>query len=233
MHSYIKDRLPDAVKSLVDKLESLSGNEIKFVKSEKMVKRGLMLNISETEASIWFGAHEQLTPHAITHELLHVDRFWCLPAPQLGIKGQREKQHSLLSQVTNCLEHLVIVPRELEHGFDGFAMRTTELRRTWDEYPWPEWKDPMYRRIKLLVEWISTDFLTNDCEVRESARAALKTEGLYADAVNFSKKLRQIGSSPEAAMSTARRFMKVTVPCEFLYFDIRHRTKRYVDMPEH
>lgn len=52
----------------------------------------------------------------VTHELLHIERYWMEHVPQLYPADRRNWKNC--AQMENALEHLVIVPREADYGFD-------------------------------------------------------------------------------------------------------------------
>ena len=80
---------------------------------------------NHNRATIFIRSEESFQPQGILHELLHIHRYWVEAVPQvMPAKGDRNTDESwrITSQIENTLEHLVIVPREADYGFEPYSL---------------------------------------------------------------------------------------------------------------
>ncbi len=140
----------------------------------------------------------------------------------------------IANQIENNLEHLVIVPQELEYGFDSHLQYNERARKSWEDYPWPDINEPWARRKNCLLGWLTTSFLTTDPGIQKLAEKSLQSEALLDEAKAFSEKIGRILKSKERCISTAVRFLHIPrQEATMTYLDIRNKRLVRKPVPEH
>ena len=165
--------------------------------------------------------------HGILHELLHVQRYWVEGVPQvMPIKDAPDNNWGVTSEIENCLEHQIIVPREADYGIEPYSYwnRTEEI--LWERYPWPDISEPFARRKVCLLGWLSVCRLVTDERVRSHAEFCLHEEGMLAEAERFRKKIFKTIHHKPSALSAAVRFLRIPRKDVLLvYMDVRNRQR--------
>ena len=213
MDPFYKSRLPANIAGLVDRIEDFAKREIGVAVDDRPVSLTspnpdrLASNVTHESAKILLRSRDVFDPHSVLHELLHIERLWVERIPQLLAKYDYQLA-SITGALENALEHLIIVPREADYGFDPYPYWNDTVRRNWDKYPWPDMKDRSVRRINCLLGWLSASNLVNDPAVREHVEECLKGEGLFDEAERFRARIAEKLSSKVQAISTVVRFLK-------------------------
>lgn len=243
MERRLKEQLPVKVQRLVDDLERFADLEIGVKVDPNPVSTTdpnpdrLAADITQHHATILLRSEDDFPPHSVLHELLHVHRWWIERVPQvMPIKGSQDSDDrwSVTSQIENALEHLVIVPREADYGFDPFQYWNDTAKTIWGWYPWPDVTDPWARRKNCLLGSLSSAFLVNDVGVKQSAERCLREEGLLAESQRFTKKIGTVMNSKPHAVSAVLRFLKIPFEdVRLVGFDVKSRTRFSVEIPKH
>ena len=128
---------------------------------------------------------------AVRHEVLHVRRILVEHVPRLALAEDVEWDPSLekeLTQVDNALEHLVIVPMELQCHPDRRAHWELVMTRIWkDELPHKF--SELDRRIGVCLHWTFLRHVLNHSPTLNSAIAFMDVHDLRAEADSFSDQL--------------------------------------------
>lgn len=182
-------------------------------------------------AVILLPTEEPLTPQAVYHELLHAHRLWIERVPELVLLGEDQNNWEIVGELESDLEHLIIIPRQIEAGMHELERLRRGAARTWAEYPWPETESRWRRRYTCLVHWLSRDLFADD-DVARRMRECLIAEGLLREAELFRSKALSLLGRKEDLAACAVRFLKIP-PNEIglRYVDVRNRAFRIVALP--
>jgi hypothetical protein len=169
----------------------------------------------------------------VVHELLHVHRYWVEGVPQCQPVPEKFSPQilSYIGANENLLEHLMIVPREAEYGFDrsvwnGFA------REKWNDYPWPSHPGAGDRRVHSLRAKLETD-LADDPAIHQLGRECLRLEGLEGEADKFSTRAKELLDNKPRLVACAARFFRTPKHLSRLvYFDVQRGEERFEPVPD-
>lgn len=230
----VLESLPPAVRALLDEIESFAGQVVRFEKNPFPISQtnpnplAPALACNNVSARVMLREGSLQDAQGILHELLHLRRFWVDGIPQLVPKVDNEGNWGVTGSVENDLEHLVIVPREADYGFDPYPYWNATLTENWARYPWPEMTNKWARRKNLLLGWLSVAKICNDQALEEHARACLAKEGMLAEAQRFVTRVSK--ALPDKAKALAEVVSTLRIPRDdvrLLYIDIRTGTARY------
>ena len=236
--------LPEASLELLREIEDFAGLEIAFERRDEPAVPNLpnpdapAARVSHDGATISV-YKDVITPSGMTHELLHIYRYWVEAVPQVMPKKDKggsadNGRWATTSSIENALEHLVIVPREEEYGVYDEEFWNDISRANWGKYPWPDNNDPWSRRKDCLIGWLSCMEIVTDEAVRDLAKDCLVKEGLLSEAQNFHGKILKTLMNKPKALSAVMRFLKIPFNEVLLVtFDIRKRERIYAELPRH
>jgi hypothetical protein len=221
MDTFYKAQLPSNVVTLVDRIESFAKREISVAINNRPISPtspnpdSLAARVTPTEATILLRSKDVFPPHDVLHELLHIERLWVERIPQLvPVHDPHGTRSKIATIIENALEHLVIVPREANYGFDPYPYWNQTCRRTWAEYPWPVMTDLWQRRKACLLGWLTVSYLVNDSEVKGHVEDCLRKEGQAGpiqldEAKRFSARIGEKLVSKPQAQSAVLRFLEI------------------------
>jgi hypothetical protein len=232
----VRAGLPSSILALMDEIESFARLHLGFdhynfpVRANKFNPRAPATEVSPDGATVYLHDFDVLDLHGITHELLHIHRYWIEGVPQIQPARNVAANLQASTNIENGLEHLVIVPREATYGFDADRYWSDVARHKWAQYPWPWIAD---RRNDILLERLALE-LVKDLEVHQMARGHLRTEGMEEEADRFAQRIRQfLGNKPRAAACVVR-FMRIPPGLLHLtHIDVRNRSFRNEPIPAH
>jgi hypothetical protein len=236
------DALPSKALNLLETIENFAKKEIGFVSESTLPERFKIPGyratspkaaVSHVVATIILPSGD-IDPQGIVHELLHIHRYWVEGVPQCQPVPEKRSPQSLsyIGGTENLLEHLTIVPREAEYGFDrsvwnGFA------RKKWEAYPWANFPSDDNRRVKSLMTKLETD-LADDPRLHELGRECLRLEGFDREADIFSARAKELlHSKPRLVACTARFFKIPRNAIRLVYYDARIGEERIEPIPDH
>lgn len=230
MEARFLETLPSKISALALRIEAYSGVEIQVTQYGRDVPA---CKVSECEAIIYFPRLDSIEPRKMLHELLHIERNWPQMIPQLFTSNDTSWPHvEMIGKVDNALEHLVIIPREMDYGFEPFAPWNAKIRPKWQRGFWTEICHPDERRGNLLLSWLSVDFLATDGALRRLAQNALQEEGLLENAQEFSAAMRESLDQKDRMAASAVRFLRLPPESVTLdLFDVRARERRRSPVP--
>lgn len=123
--------LSNGGKALIKRIEEFAGREVEFIDgitAEDLPKYaapeggGLAsCRITEKYARVYLFGTANLT-HAVTHELLHIERYWNEQIPQIESIGGNQDDWNFTSAVESTIEHLAIIPKEQKYGLPNWEM---------------------------------------------------------------------------------------------------------------
>lgn len=237
-HEYLS-RLPDPVRDLVVRIEAFAETEIQVKVDPRPIEPTdpnpdrLACEVTERTATIWLRAADAFPPSSVSHELLHIERYWNERIPQiLPTPDLTGSNITITSAIENGLEHLIIVPREEVFGLDPYPYWAETARKNWSTYPWPQLTDSWVRRKNCLLGWLTVAHLTKDQELQARVRSHLRSEGLLADAEAFSAKITRTLPSKTRALGTVVRFLRIPYhQVTGVLLDVQNRRRVAVTIP--
>jgi hypothetical protein len=110
------------------------------------------------------------------------------------------------------------------YGFDPAAFFNREQATLWDRSYWGAIGNPDNRRLRLLLNWLSVDFLVTSEEVRALALTGLADTGLSEIAFSFSSAVRRARYDKPRLASAAAYFLPLPAGCtQLMLFDVSRR----------
>jgi hypothetical protein len=239
MDTFFKAQLPSNIKGLVDRIEGFANREIAVevdgrpVSPTSVNPDRLAAQVTHTSATILLRSRDVFPAHDVLHELLHIERFWVEGIPQV-LPRNDPSRITITGDIENAIEHLIIVPREAEYGFDPFSYWNETTCRNWASYPWPAMTNAWARRKSCLLGWLSASRLVNDQAVRRHVEECLAKEGLLDEGRRFSARIEAVLSSKPRAISAALRFLKIPrADVVAVRIDIKNSSHHEVLIPLH
>jgi len=162
---YLK-QLPNSVVELIQEIESFSSREIQVRKNTTPVSptdpnpNGPACRVNNLEACIYL-RNENIDAQGMTHELLHIHRYWVRKVPQIIPANDPDGTHIKgTSAIENALEHLIIVPEEAKYGFEPFSRWNETHKKLWKEDRF-EQMNTFAIRMTFLLWWLAVSNLVN------------------------------------------------------------------------
>jgi hypothetical protein len=203
----VRAALPDKVLALMDKIEAHAGSQIKVELDPASSSASTVVWVHG--AALRIPSSEAINPNEILHELCHIERYWVEGVPQFVPSNPDDQDRwQLTSACNNALEHLVIVPREKEYGFDSSSHWNDEARHHWSSYPWASITDPAYRRQNCLLLWLDAALVT-DQGLIDNIQACLKKEHLLEEAERFRNRVLTSIKDKGRAVALLVKFFKL------------------------
>jgi hypothetical protein len=105
--------------------------------------------------------------------------------------------------IDNLVEHLVIVPRTAQYGFEPYAYWNENHRPIWLGRSWQSIPIAQYREQALLLLWPTLVHNVSDVSVRRAGFATIRQQGLLGRAEKFNAELDRLLADKAAACSAA------------------------------
>ncbi|MGU7778665.1 hypothetical protein [Burkholderia sp. PU8-34] len=144
-------------------------------------------------ARLLISAADQFPPGAVFHELQHILRFLVEGVPCLVDCQDYElwnpEMGTALTRHDNALEHLVIVPRELEVFAERRAHWEAVIARVWAGIGAGEGSDVARRQLGMAC-WVFLQLVMPESPSVDSARRILQRSGAMESAERFCQALR-------------------------------------------
>ena len=204
--------LPEKSRELLDRLEAHAGKEIIFApyltasKPDEPNPDAPSCEVTPAGATIRLREAAPIPPQGITHELLHLERWWLEGMPQLYPARPEARQNCELME--NALEHLVIVPREAEYRIRALRLLERHLWEKMVKEPFPPTMPAEIIRTKCLMGWLATGYITDE-SVIALIETAVRAEGHYEEAVKFKRRMNDLLSSKQQTVACLARFMNI------------------------
>ena len=240
LREHVRSQLPGNVRSLMDEIEAFAQTEIAVAPNETPISStdpnltAPALAAWHDRATIYLRDLEQIDPNGILHELLHLHRFWVEGIPQVMPKSNDDDdQWNVTSFIENSLEHMIIIPKEVEYGYDPYPYWSRTAFENWSRYPWPGMDNSFARRKNCLMGWLGSA-LVNDESVIQLMRECLETEAILDEAELFKAKINRVINRKPAAISCVFRFLNIPrTEAHLVYLDIRARQRRVAPIPRY
>lgn len=181
------DRLANFNRILVEQIEKFSGVEIIVIVDRKR-KDTLACEMDENGAKILIPTPEYFADDSVVHELLHIQRLLCSGVPRIIVCEDYDNcnpnlKTSLLN-LDNILEHLVIVPEELEHFPENRAYWEAVFHRELDRIQSANLSDDE-RELAALIYWVFIKHVLQNQDLINKANKLIEYLGANDRAIRF------------------------------------------------
>jgi hypothetical protein len=225
-----KDQLPISVQALADQIETFAGLPIAVRIDSRPVSPmdpnpdRLALDANAMGATVLLRS-EDFSPHGFCHELLHLERFWVQAIPQVvPLETAPASNWQVTSQIENCLEHQIIVPREADYDFEPYDYWAETERKLWGRYPWPDIKEPDARRRACLLGGLSTFRLVRDEGVIQHVTECLDAEGMLKETAEFVRRVSDVVHTKEKMLRLTLQHLGISRnEVKLIRLDVRSR----------
>lgn len=238
MRNRVLSILPTASLDLLEIIEEFAGLEVKFAGREEFPDQTDTGEATEaasihSDSATVFVLGDEPTPAGITHELHHIQRYWCEMIPQIVPHFNHPHNWTMTGMIEDALEHIIIIPKDAAIGFPNSEHWNNCLRPYWDTYPWPLVKDKVVRRMHVFSGWLNCMEHATDHNIIALAAECISKEGLFDDAKKFHTSIRECIHHKPSAIA---QFLKYTgLPhgkFGLVTFDIRNRQRITEVVPE-
>ena len=210
---------------MVAKIEAESGIEIKVTLDESRAGRyfdepdPLACVVTEAKAQILIPSRDSFPEGAVLHELLHIQRFLVEGVPQLVVCEHHwhPDLEKVFTQVDNNIEHLVIVPKELEQRPDRRDRWIAVMTRVLAQLRSPEIL-PADRTFLGIYSWVFIERVLNDKTLLAQYAATLAPLNLMERALDFSRDIAFVLPSKEAAVHALVEQFHLAEECLCLHY---------------
>ena len=227
-------RLPDDLQAFVAHIECESGIEITVEVDNSRAGRHrgepdpLACIANESEARLLIPSEDFFPEGSVLHELLHIHRFLVDRVAQISVCDDYwcPERETVLTQLDNCLEHLVIVPEELGRRPERRGRWVAVMDRVLNQVQSGELRDAD-RDFFVLYSWVFIRYVLPDDDLAEKALAALESLNLRDHGDQFYDAVLAALSSKEAATRVCVEQFGLSKELICLdYFDPRQRKRR-------
>ena len=145
---------------------------------------------------------------AVRHEVLHVQRFLVEGVPKLAVAHEKDWDRGFrdsLALIDNAVEHIVIVPVELQFHSERRQHWEALMRDVWSDFPCvPEGE----RCLAACLHWTFLRHVLPGSHQIEIARNLMNEHALLEKADDFADRFLSVVASKEAMV----RFLFLTFP---------------------
>jgi len=232
----VVEALPRSGRDLLDEIEDFAGVSVGFRDMELLRQAGAQntaheaLFCNEERAYISVPDPRNVNANAIIHEILHLQRYWLEQVPQLEAANDIGQHVELFANIDNVIEHLVVVPRERDHGYDPSPYWSGNLVQYFAAFPWPG-RSTHGVKMACLLGWLSAQ-LSDDELVKEAIRSKLERAGVERDADRLLRKVREVRhSKPRMAAAVLKACDIPSTAAVLVRYDVRNRRAFRVPVP--
>lgn len=235
-------RLSSDIRSMAEEVERAGNVEIIVEVTSNRVRNlpdqpvSMACEVNLHGATILIPTADYFPDGAVLHELLHVRRFLVEGIPFLidceTYEPWSPNLASGLVRLDNSLEHLIIVPEELEIRPDRKEHWERVMTHVWKQlakYDFSE-ADQQYQA---LINWAFVQHVLPDGPVRAYAMTVLKNFSLYDSAQRLYEALIPILSNKENAVRVCFNHLELPLEMACLeYIDIHTGGRREVSLAQ-
>lgn len=196
-------RLSKPVQQLVLEVEESAGVEINVILDPKQNEGGttgqgkLAVDIDAQSIQLFAPTNGYFPDGAVRHEVLHVRRFHVDGVPKLALADSEKwdrRFSDALGEIDNAIEHVVIVPEELQFHSDRRKHWESVMQKVWSELPVaPEGERP----LAVYLHWTFLRHVLPDSPVVETARSFANEHALSEMADRFADQFKAVAASKE------------------------------------
>jgi hypothetical protein len=235
LRAEVLETLPERSLALLKRLEAHACRYIRFAPHRAPPVPGdpnpdaPVCEITAGGATIRLRLGAPILAQGVTHELLHIERWWLEGVPHLYPAHPALKH--ICEGLENALEHLVIVPREARYGFEPYGHWNETYREIWSRSPLTPAMPLDVRRYTCLLAWLATSHVTDE-SVNARIEEHVRMEGLFDEAEAFKREIKaQLTSKPEL-VSYVARVLRIPEGAVFLrYYNASAGTVRDEPLP--
>ena len=240
MNNEYLDKLPHDIRSLVEEIEEKSDIEIEIQIDATRISRSfdqkgsLACEVDQYSARILIPTADYFPEGSVLHELLHIRRFLLEGVPQIVVCDDYEDWTPQLDKglrdLDNRLEHLVIVPEELNLRPDRRSYWESVMCRVLDELQTTSISEDDRKRYAQL-DWIFVRNVVDSCCLTEQAQSLTTQLGIIEQAASFNAALLLSLPSKESTVRVC--FEHLNIPFEIAaleYLNSRNGTKHTVNL---
>lgn len=208
MQAEYLSQLSAPVRAFVEEVEAGAGLAIEVVPCADLNTGGpagagkLSVDIEAQSVRLNAPTNGYFPDGAVRHEVLHMHRLHVEHVPRLAIAEEADWDpgfETSLTRVDNALEHLVIVPVELQHHSERRAHWEGAMARMW-ETEIPQAPNVLDRRIGACLHWTFLRHVLQTSPQLDLASAVLQKHGLREEADSFADQLvARLGDKTEVA----------------------------------
>lgn len=216
MQPEFRNRLSADVRTLVQQTEDSAGIEITVVVDPERASGSpdepdpMACEVDEHGAQLLLGDAAYFPDSSVFHELQHIRRVLLEGVPRVVVCEDFEpwwpQLDTAVAQLDNNIEHLIIVPRELEAYPARRGYWETRVRRMLDRLASNELPDIDRERFAMLA-WVLVHHMTPRQELQDVARCILRELGIE-------ERARQYRDAVMAALGSKEQLVRIT----FEYF---------------
>ncbi len=214
------DRLREDTRNDVESIEQLIGFEIAVkvdssrANNSSDLPETLACEIDENGAQLLIPSRKNFPDPSVVHELLHIRRFLIDRVPKIVICDDYDdwspEQETGLTKLDNQLEHLIIVPEELEKrptrkDYWLSAITRALLKLENDNLP-----DNDSRQL-LLTHWIFLHLVLKDEALIKCADRLIRQMDLADPAADYLEAARSSINSKEKLVRAAFHYLEIDV----------------------
>lgn len=236
------NRLPNDIRNLVGEIEEASGVEIIVVVDSERAHGtlaqpcSLACQVNAHGATLLIPAPEHFPDSSVLHELLHLRRFLLSGVPRISVCNDYPSWtlefEIALTGLDNALEHLIIVPEELQHrGERGVYWRRIMLRVLADLQSPALSKDDRERHA--LIGWVFIQHVLPDPELMDTAATLIDRLGIQDRAARLVDELIPSLHSKERTVRICFEHLHLPIEAGCLeYIDCLNVSVREVPLAE-
>lgn len=200
------DRLGFKIRTFVEDIERQSGIVIQVETDDSRVGRNtgepdpLACVVNESEARLLVPSTTELSDGPVLHELLHIHRFLVEGVPQISVCEDHWSPdlERFFAQLDNNIEHLVIVPIEIQWIPERRVRWVEKLRRVLGEVQDGQLLTADQKFLAIYGRFF-VDHVLNDSALLDWSKSILDTLGLSSEAEAFRQKMLSALPSKEVA----------------------------------
>ncbi len=242
MENAYLNRLPNDVRTLVERTEQASGVEI-TVRVDPSRARGrpnqsdsIACEVNTHGAQLLIPAPDHFPDGSVLHELLHIRRFLVNGVPRIVVcddyKHWAPELETTLTELDNSLEHLVIVPEELEHRPDRKAYWGKVMIRVLDDLQSANLSNEDRER-HALINWVFIRQVLPDHELLDRASVLIERLGVSDQAERLLDAVVHSFQSKERTVQVYFEHLRLSVEAGCLeYIDSHNGTSRQIPLAE-
>lgn len=225
---YVLSALPENVRALHHKIESFSGLPVDFRPVTMLSEIGITVGLSDgsncdaARAYVTVDDRNGINPNAVTHELLHIHRYWVDGVPALNAADESDQNIEFMTWLDNALEHLVIVPWEREFGYDPNPYWAKMMENFFVDLP-----SNLTHQVRrsCLMGWTITGYC-EDPHARAIALSKLQSFGLQREARFLLQNLLKQRRNKEKMVRASLVALKVPPSsARLVHYDVRNRRR--------
>ena len=220
MEAAYLDQLPGDVRSLAEQIERETGSEIRVTVDPERAHHAadnpgyLSCNVDVHGAELLIPAPDHFPDSSVLHELLHIRRFLLEGVPHIIVcdtyTNWTPEFESALIRLDNALEHLIIVPEELNHRNERKSHWLSVMRRVLDNLRSQPLDNDDHKR-HALMSWLFLNHVLPDPELISVAATLLDDLDIRERSDQFVADIAPLLNSKEKAVRACFDYLELPI----------------------